>query len=58
LENLVCHRFPRPREVIGCDNVVVVVVFVVVVVVVVDGRDIPGLCMAIWHHRIREGLPL
>ena len=30
----------------------------VVVVVVVAGRDIPGLYMAIWHHRVREGLPL
>jgi hypothetical protein len=31
---------------------------VVVVVVVVAGRDIPGLYMAIWHYRVREGLPL
>jgi hypothetical protein len=28
------------------------------VVVVVAGRDIPCLYMAIWHHRVREGLPL
>jgi hypothetical protein len=33
-------------------------VLVVVVVVVVAGRDIPGSNMAIWHHGVREGLPL
>jgi hypothetical protein len=31
---------------------------VVVVVAIVAGRDIPGLYMTIWHHTIREGLPL
>jgi hypothetical protein len=30
----------------------------VVVVVVFAGRDTPGLDMGIWHHRVREGLPL
>jgi hypothetical protein len=27
-------------------------------VVVVAERDIPGLYMAIWHHKVREELPL
>jgi hypothetical protein len=30
----------------------------ILLVVVVAGRDILGLYMAIWHHRVREGLPL
>jgi predicted metal-dependent HD superfamily phosphohydrolase len=29
-----------------------------VVVVVVAERDISGVNMAIWHHRVMEGLPL
>jgi hypothetical protein len=28
------------------------------VVVIVAERDISGLYMAIWHHRVRKGLPL
>jgi hypothetical protein len=32
--------------------------FIVVVVVVVAERDISGVNMVIWHHRIMEGLPL
>jgi cell shape-determining protein MreD len=38
--------------------VVVIVDVVVVLVVVVAGGDIPGLYIAIWHHRVREGLLL
>jgi hypothetical protein len=30
----------------------------VVVVVVVAGRDISGVNIGIWHHRVREKLPL